>query len=142
MARAALVAAMIALAPALPEGCAKMLGKVHSSQASPSVEPAPKPVPVTSAAATATTPPVWAPPETATPPPPAPAPSAETDLSKAQALSQAGDHKKVRALLEKKVKAGKASHEEASILMESCLILRDRTCVAVIKAKHPDVEGP
>lgn len=123
-----------------------MLGKVHSSQASPSVEPAPKPVPVTSAAATATatatTPPVWAPPETATPAPPPPAPSAETDLSKAQALSQAGDHKKVRALLEKKVKAGKASHEEASILMESCLILRDRTCVAVIKAKHPDVEGP
>ncbi len=57
-------------------------------------------------------------------------------------LSEAGDHKKVRALLEKKVKAGKASHDEATILLESCLILRDKGCVDAVKAKHPDVEAP
>ncbi len=50
--------------------------------------------------------------------------------------------RKVRALLEKKVKAGKASHEVATILRESCLIVYDKACVDAIKGKHPDVEGP
>lgn len=147
MARAALLAALIALAPTLPEGCAKLLGKGSNAAPKASADPQPQPVAVTSgtppAQPTVTAPPVWAPPDTGGPPPtPAPAAAVPPDLAKARALSEAGDHKKVRALLEKKVKTGKASHEEASILMEACLILRDKACVDAIKAKHPDVEGP
>ena len=148
MARAVFLAALITLAPTLPEGCAKLLGKGHAAQPDASAEPQPQPVAVTSATApaataTVTAPPVWAPPETAAPTPapaPAPAASVDPDLAKARTLSEAGDHKKVRALLEKKVKAGKANHEEATLLMESCLALRDKACVQSIKAKHPDVE--
>ena len=150
MARAALLAALVAFAPALPEGCAKLIGKGQGAPptASASAEPQPQPVAVTSAAptatVTATAPPVWNPPDLGGGPPPTPAPAASVppDLAKARVLSEAGDHKKVRALLEKKVKAGKANHEEATILMESCLILRDKGCVEAIKAKHPDVEAP
>ncbi len=150
MARAALLAALIAFAPTLPEACAKRLGKGPTAEPLASAEPQTLPPPSTSAAtpvatATATAPPVWAPPDTGGPAPtPAPPPiaSASADLVKARALLDAGDHKKVRALLEKKVKAGKANHEEASVLMEACLILRDKACVEAIKAKHPDVEGP
>jgi len=90
-----------------------------------------------------TAPPVWAAPDPGGPPPtPASVASVNPDLAKARTLLEAGDHKKVRALLEKKVKSGKASHEEANTLMEACLILRDKACVEAIKAKHPDVEGP
>jgi hypothetical protein len=150
MARAALLALLITFAPALPEGCAKLVGKGQTAGPKASAEPQPQPVAVTSAAtttatpsATVTAPPVWAPPDTGGPPPtPAPVASVNPDLAKARTLSEAGDHKKVRALLEKKVKTGKANHEEATILMESCLILRDKSCVEAIKAKHPDVEGP
>ena len=146
MARAALLAALIAFAPTLPEGCAKLIGKGQGSPPAASAEP--RPVSVTSAAptatATATAPPVWAPPDLGGAPPPTPAAAASVpaDVAKARTLSEAGDHKKVRALLEKKVKAGKANHEEATILLESCLILRDKGCVEAIKTKHPDVEAP
>ena len=157
MARAALLAALLTLAPALPEGCAKLVGKGRAAppaaSAEPRGEPVPQPVAVTSAAtavpaatapaATVTAPPVWAAPDPGGPPPtPASVASVNPDLAKARTLLEAGDHKKVRALLEKKVKSGKASHEEANTLMEACLILRDKACVEAIKAKHPDVEGP
>jgi hypothetical protein len=63
------------------------------------------------------------------------------ELAKARLLAQAGEHKKVRALLEKKVKAGKGSREEAALLMESCTALRDKACIDIVKAKHPEVDG-
>ena len=157
MARAALLAALMTLAPALPEGCTKLVAKGKAAQPEASAEPGAdagsQPVAVASTATTAATatapiatvtaPPVWAPPDPGGPPPtPASVASVNPDVAKARTLLEAGDHKKVRALLEKKVKAGKASHEEATILMEACLGLRDKGCVEAIKAKHPDVEGP
>lgn len=143
MARAALFAALIVVTPTLPEGCAKLLGK--SKAAEPAAPPQPQPVVVTSATAPAvmTAPPIWTPPDPGgSPSTPASVAASSADLEAARALSEADEHKKVRALLEKKVKAGSASHEEASLLMESCLILRDKVCIEAIEAKHPDVEGP
>lgn len=95
------------------------------------------------AVATPTAPPVWAPPDTGgplpTPPPPAPS-SASPDAVKARALADAGEHKKVRTLLEKKVKAGKGTDDEAAVLMQSCIALRDKACIDAVKARHPAVE--
>jgi hypothetical protein len=48
----------------------------------------------------------------------------------------------VRTLLEKKVKAGKGSQEEAAILLQSCGALHDKACVETVKAKHPGLEAP
>jgi hypothetical protein len=140
MTRAALLVAFFSLAPTLPEGCAKMLAKSKAQPSASAVPAAPPPTvqppaPVTSA----TTPPVWAPPDTGGPAP-APVPAVSPDLAKARSLAQAGDHKKVRALLEKKVRAGKGSKEEAAILMESCIALRDKPCVDAVKAKYPEIE--
>ncbi|MBN9161479.1 MAG: hypothetical protein J0I07_10980, partial [Myxococcales bacterium] len=94
------------------------------------------------AVATPTAPPVWAPPDTGgpLPTPPPPAPSVSPDAVKARALADAGEHKKVRTLLEKKVKAGKGTDDEATVLMESCIALRDKACIDTVKAKHPAVE--
>ena len=154
MTRAAFLAAVLALAPTLPEGCAKALGKVKASQpaasadaSSPSapVATATAPAPATATAiatAIATAPPVWAPPDTGgpLPTPPPPTPSVSPDAAKARALADAGEHKKVRTLLEKKVKAGKGTDDEAAVLMESCIALRDKACIEVVKAKHPAVQ--
>jgi hypothetical protein len=68
--------------------------------------------------------------------------SSNLELPKARASSQAGDHKKVRALLEKKIRAGKGTREEAALLMESCIALRDKPCVDTVRSKHPEVDGP
>ncbi|MDF2693277.1 MAG: hypothetical protein K0S65_1660, partial [Labilithrix sp.] len=69
-------------------------------------------------------------------------PPVNPDLAKARVLAQAGDHKKIRALLEKKVRTGKGNKEEAAILMDSCIALRDKACMDAVKAKHPEVDGP
>ncbi len=135
MARSALVVAMIALAPGLPDACGRALGKSNEPNAP---LPAPTPAPV----ASATAPPVWAPPETAAPPPTAPAPPPSPELAKARVLAQAGETKKVRALLEKKVKSGKSSKEEAALLLEACTALRDKACIDMVKSKHPELDGP
>lgn len=87
-----------------------------------------------------TVPPIWAPPETAAPP--TPAPPTNPDLAKARAFAQAGEHKKVRGLLEKKLKTGKATSEEAAVLLESCTALRDKACSELVKAKFPDRAAP
>ena len=62
------------------------------------------------------------------------------DARRARALADAGEHKKVRTPLEKKVKAGKGTDEEAAVLMESCIALLDKACLDAVKAKHPAVE--
>lgn len=138
MSRYAFLAAVLALAPGPAEGCAKAFGKgTATTKSATPPPPPPPPVPVTSA----TAPPIWSPPDTGGPPP-TPPPPVPPELAKARVLAQAGDHKKVRALLEKKVKAGKGSREEAALLMESCIALRDKPCMDAVKAKHPEVDGP
>lgn len=134
LARAASVVALVvaAHAPSLSDGCARAVGKRKEAEPSASVVPLPAP------AASATTPPVWAPPEA---PASAPAAPPNPDLLKARALAQAGDYKKVRALLEKKVKSGKASKEEASLLADACMALKDKACVEAAKAKRPEIDG-
>lgn len=145
MTRAAFLVAVMALAPTLPEGCAKALGKNKAPAASASTEPVPPPVataaasatpPATATAPAGTAPPIWTPPDTNPLPPPEPA---NADVAKARELAEAGEHKKVRTLLEKKVKAGKGSDEEASLLMDACVALRDKACIESVKAKHPSV---
>jgi hypothetical protein len=134
MSRAAVLAVVFALAPA--DVCGKLRGNRGGA---PSATNRPPAVPVTSS----TTPPIWAPPDTRGPPSaPVPTASANPDLAKARALAQAGEHKKVRTLLERKVKAGKATSEEASALLESCTALRDKACIDAVKAKHPELQAP
>src|SRR4051794_25743606 len=97
---------------ALPPQCAKMLGKDPPPE-EPLIAPPPS-VPITSA----TTPPIWKPPDTAstasTGPPPNP------DLVKAKAAAEAKDWKRVKQLLEKKLKSGKATSEEIAVVKEAC----------------------
>jgi hypothetical protein len=121
----------VVLSATEPGACARMLDR---SSAAPVPEPPPPPP------TSATAPPVWAPAETGAPP--APAASVNPELAKGRSLAQAGDHKKVRALLEKKVRAGKGNREEAAILMDACMNLRDRPCMDAVKGKHPEVDGP
>jgi hypothetical protein len=127
--RAALVAIALLL---LPPSCAKMLGQKPPPE--PTAEPPePKPLPVTSA----TTPPVF----TADPgPPPSTSTSAmppSTDLAKARAAADAKDWKKVKGILEKKARAGKASADEAQLAFDACTATKDKSCVDAVKAKYP-----
>lgn len=125
------VVVMAVMLAVLPPTCAKLLGR-----APPPVEPdVPPPplLPIDSAPA----PPAWHPPD----PGPAssssgsaPAPSA--DLVKARAAADAKDFKKVRALLEKKVRAGRCAPEESQLLFHACTVLKDKTCADAVKAKH------
>lgn len=124
--------AAAALAALAPEACKK--------KPPPDVDvPTPPPPPLTSA----TTPPIWHPPDpagggatvpaagTTTPPPSA-------DLVKARAASEAKDFKKVRALLEKKVRGGKSVPEESQLVFHACVALKDKACSDAVKAKHPE----
>lgn len=141
MARAALLAAVMTLSLPLPEGCANALGKRQTAPPTPLAEPRREPVATTTV--TATAPPVWAPPDTGGPPPAASAArSGNQDLERARVLVSAGEQKKVRALLEKKVREGKASQEEVAILLVACSILRDRACLAMVQSKVPEGEEP
>jgi len=138
--RAAAVAFAAALAGMTtglaPEGCKKLTGRQD-----PPAEPdrPTTPVVVTSA----TTPPIWTPPEA----PPAntgaatgTTPAANPDLVKARAAAEAKDHKKVRSLLEKRVRGGKgASDEEAQLVYRACVALKDRGCADAVKKSHPDL---
>lgn len=136
MSRAAALATLLAIAPT--DACMKLLKRGEAAPPPAAPEPPPPPAPITSA----TTPPIWTPPDPGGPLP-APAASAAAvgpDLAKARALASAGEHKKVRSLLEKKVKSGKASEEEAAVLFESCTTLKDKTCVELVRAKHPELE--
>ena len=131
MSRAVILAVVLALAP---EACSKL-----TSKKTPPVEtdPPPPPPPPPSA----TTPPIWHPPETAstpgtstTPPPPVASP----ELVKARSAADAKDFKKVRTLLEKRVRAGKCAPEESQLVFRACVALKDKTCADAVKAKHPE----
>lgn len=130
-------AAVVALAAALtfaPKMCPTK--KVEPVEVEPP-SPAPAPVPITSA----TTPPIWTPPEptgaVATAASESPPPSAE--LVKARAAAAVKNFKKVRALLEKKARTAKATPEESQLAFHACVQLKDKACAAAVKAKHPDV---
>jgi hypothetical protein len=92
-----------------------------------------------------TTPPIWAPPQgpgtapvtsggTVTPPPP----TVSAELVKARAAAEAKEFKKVKTLLEKKVRAGKGTPEENQLVFRACVQTKDKACVADVKAKHPE----
>ena len=57
---------------------------------------------------------------------------------KARAAADAKEFKKVRAILEKKVKAGKAVPEENQLLFRACVQLKDKACADAVKSKHPE----
>lgn len=124
---------VLAIAFALkPEACTK------KKDAPSEVDP-PPPLPVTSA----TTPPIWHPPEPpATPDAPSTsssaAPAASPELAKARAAAEAKESKKVKALLEKKVLGGKCLPEESQLLFKACVALKDKKCSDAVKAKHPE----
>lgn len=119
-----------------PKTCA-----TRAEEAPAEVEVAP---PVPSPLASDTTPPTWSPPEngggaapltTASVPVVPQAPSAE--LLKARAAADAKDFKKVRTLLEKKVRSGKPTPEELQLVHRACVQLKDKGCADAVKAKHP-----
>ncbi len=132
MSRVVVLASVLAL---LPPACAKLTGK-----APPPVEteaPPPPPSPITSA----TAPPAWRPPEpvtTGSTAPTAKDPPVSADLVKARVAAEAKDFKKVRSLLEKKVRAGKCAPEESQLVFRACTALKDKPCTAEVKAKHAD----
>ena len=134
--RLALAAAILALAPQMPEGCTKALGKKETPAPEP---PPPLPTPISSASVPRA-PPIWAPPET-----PPPATSTSIELQKVRAAADAKNHKLVRSLLDKKAKSGKASEEEVHHLHDACTALKDKVCLQMLhslydKGSDPDPE--
>jgi hypothetical protein len=123
----------------MPEACAKLLTK-KAPAAEPEPQPEPAPAPVTSA----TAPPIWHPPDnpTGTTPganvPNMAVPPASPELVKARAAAAAKEWKKVRTLLEKRVRAGKCAPEESQLVFRACAALKDKACVDAVKAKHPE----
>jgi len=115
-----------------PDACSKIMGGGQAS-----ADPAPPPPPPTPATS-ATTPPVWTPPDT-TPTgsgaSTATKPAVDPDFVKAKEAAAKGDHKKVRALLQPRVKSGKATSEEHELLLESCTALKDKACIELAKSK-------
>jgi hypothetical protein len=136
LSRAVVVAAALAF---MPEACAKLLAKK-----APATEPEPAPEPPPAPMTSATAPPIWAPPDNAagtTPGASGPgvtAPPASPELVKARAAAGAKEWKKVRALLEKRVRAGKCAPEESQLVSRACAALKDKACVDAVKAKHPE----
>ena len=96
----------------------------------------------------ATTPPIWAPPQgsgTAAPVTSGsaapPAPTASPDLPKARAAADAKDFKKVKSLLEKKVRSGRGTPEENQLVFRACVQTKDKACADAVRARHPEDTG-
>ena len=131
MSRVAVLGVLLSL---LPPACAKLMGQAPPP---PTSDVAPPPVPITSA----TTPPAWNQPEPTPQASGAASPSASAaqlgaDLVRARAAADAKDFKRVRLLLEKKVRSGKCAPEESQLVFRACTVLKDRVCTAEVKAKH------
>ena len=131
--------AVLALSLALPARCEGLLGKAGARAQGGTAE-----APSSSAAPPSpTAPPVWAPAfegvaaeaagavATASAAPEVRPPSPE--LRKALVAFERGDHKKVRALLEKRVRSGKGATDEARIVASSCAALGDKACVDALR---------
>jgi hypothetical protein len=95
--------------------------------------------PASASAIAPAAPPAWTSPENAAPPLPWSSASVSPDLAKARAFAEAGEPKRVRATLEKKLKAGKLSRQEAVLLADACVVLRDRACIDAVHAKYPEL---
>jgi hypothetical protein len=123
----AVLAVLAAFAPKMPEQCDRMLGK--TSAATASAEPSPPPPPPS---APVTAPPIWTPPEL-----PASAPRADGGPTEPSLAAQVAfakkDWRKVRSLLDKKHKAGKATVEELQMLYVACDKLKDGACLASLR---------
>ncbi len=132
-------AVLAALAPKMPEQCNKVLHKSPATTAS--AEPAPPPPPPPPS--TATAPPIWTPPEAATPAVATTASGAATgagsssEYALAHAAAEKKDWKKVKSLLDKKVKSGRGSPEELELLHEACEKTRDKACLESLKKLYP-----
>lgn len=87
-----------------------------------------EPPPTSTVSPSSTRPPIWAPVDTAPPPKPE-----VTDLSRAQTALGAKDFKRVRTILEAKVKSGRGTPEEIEVLQNACASLKDKPCLAMIK---------
>jgi hypothetical protein len=110
----------------MPEGCAKLLGK-HPP---PQPEPLPPPTSVaTTASGTTTAPPIWHPPESNVPPPVS---SGGSEYLKVKAAAESKNFKKVKELLDKKAKDGKANDDEVRWLHEACTALKDKKCLSML----------
>ena len=120
----------------LPEACAKLTGKKPQPV---EVDPPPPPPPPPPSA---TTPPIYHPPETTSTTPTgatsAPPPGPSPELVKARLAADGKDFKKVKALLEKKVRGGKCTPEETQLVFRACVALKDKACSDAVKAKHPE----
>jgi hypothetical protein len=130
---------MIVALALMPEACANLFAKkAPAADPEPPLEPAPAP------ATSATAPPIWHPPDEpagttpgANVPSVAP-PPASPELVKARAAAVAKEWKKVRALLEKRVRAGRCAPEESQLVFRACTALKDKACVDAVRAKHPE----
>jgi pSer/pThr/pTyr-binding forkhead associated (FHA) protein len=75
-------------------------------------------------------------------PPPHPTPKAAPPskaLEEAQAAALRGDPQTVRSLLEKRVRDGKASLDEARLVRAACKQMGDKACSEDVKARYPDL---
>lgn len=138
MTRTIVAAAFLAaFAPKMPEGCNKLLGKTTVTSATADAPPpAPKPVPTPSTAVT--TPPIWTPPE----PPMSATPAATVDpyandSTAAKTAYDKHEWKKVRSALDRKVKAGKATPDDVTMMKEACERLKDKSCLETLRKQYP-----
>lgn len=131
-ARAFVLASVLGL---LPPACAKLTGQAPPADTQTDPPPViPSQLP--------TAPPTFQPPD---PGGPLPNPSAQAfppETIKARAATLSGDYKQVRKLLLEKVKSGKASKEEAQLLLNACGQLKDKACVNMVRKTVPDVDTP
>ncbi len=140
MVRTSLVLAALVLEA--PAGCSALLERARAGARPKETATAPttsaSAVPKSRAAPVRTAPPVWMPPVPPFELPPPADPDASTPLSaemkKALEAFEAGEHKKVKTLLEKKVRGGKGTVDEAKLLAASCTSLKDKPCTDAASA--------
>lgn len=128
--------AFVAVLGLLPPACAKILGQSPDG-------PPPDPPPVLPSG-TVTTPPTFRQPDPPDLPPPtsAPPPGQSPEYVKAKDASDKKEWKKVKAILEKKVKTSKTTNEEAQLLMDACVNLKDKPCAEAVHKAHPEIAVP
>lgn len=126
--------ALAAIIGVLPPGCAKLTG---TPPADTQTDPPPM-VPTS----LPTAPPTFQAPDPGGPLPNPSASPVPPETTKARAATLSGDYKTVRKLLSDKVKSGRASKEEAQMLLNACGQLKDKSCVSMVRKTVPDVDTP
>lgn len=138
---------LASLAPPLPEGCNKLLGRSAASTESTSASSASATAPSTAAASATSTatstndpsaptaPPIWTPPEPSTGAAPPPSPN-EVLLGQARAAAGKKEWKKVKTLLDKRMKSGEATREEVELMQTACEKTRDKGCLETLRKAY------